>query len=157
MSNLLNTKEAADKLGVSVRRIQFLITNEQLTAEKVGRDYIIRESDLLKLKKLKRGRRVGSKTKKPKPPETVKPDAPKKPEPQILLSIEAAAVKLKCSQAEIRKMLRNGLPTFQSDGRRRMIGEKSLLKFGKQNMIKRSDAEKVRVYGKVGRPKKAAE
>jgi hypothetical protein len=29
-------------------------------------------------------------------------------------------------------------------------------KFGRSNMIKKSDAEKVKVYGKVGRPKKDA-
>ena len=58
MSNLLNSKDAAEKLGVSVRRIQALIKNKQLTAEKFGRDYMIKESDLPKLKKLKRGRPV---------------------------------------------------------------------------------------------------
>jgi excisionase family DNA binding protein len=44
-----------------------------------------------------------------------------------------------------------------SDGRvRRMIldGIIKAEKFGRSNMIKKSDAEKVRVYGKVGRPKK---
>jgi len=44
-----------------------------------------------------------------------------------------------------------------SDGRvRRMIldGIIKSKKFGRSNMIKKSDAEKVRVYGKVGRPKK---
>lgn len=137
MSKLLNTKTAAEKLGVSVRRIQFLITNGQLTAEKFGRDYMIRESDLPKLEKRKRGRRVGSKTKKPtvpdmqavpdapetvKPPtvpETVKTDAPTvpdvpdavAPEPKTLLSKESAAAELNCSVKEIEKMKRNGLPT----------------------------------------------
>ncbi|HEX8289806.1 MAG TPA: helix-turn-helix domain-containing protein [Pyrinomonadaceae bacterium] len=44
-----------------------------------------------------------------------------------------------------------------TDGRvRQMIldGTIPAEKFGRQNMIKRSDAEKVKVYGKVGRPKK---
>jgi excisionase family DNA binding protein len=44
-----------------------------------------------------------------------------------------------------------------SDGRvRRMVldGLIKSVKFGRSNMIKKSDAEKVRVYGKVGRPKK---
>jgi excisionase family DNA binding protein len=46
-----------------------------------------------------------------------------------------------------------------SDGRvRRMIldGLIKSVKFGRSNMIKKSDAEKVRVYGKVGRPKKVS-
>jgi len=46
-----------------------------------------------------------------------------------------------------------------SDGRvRRMVldGIIKAEKFGTSNMIKKSDAEKVKVYGKVGRPKKEA-
>ena len=46
-----------------------------------------------------------------------------------------------------------------SDGRvRRMIldGILKAEKFGRSNMIKKSDAEKVKIYGKVGRPKKEA-
>jgi excisionase family DNA binding protein len=42
-----------------------------------------------------------------------------------------------------------------SDGRvRRMIldGIIKSVKFGRSNMVKKSDAEKVKVYGKVGRP-----
>ena len=44
-----------------------------------------------------------------------------------------------------------------SDGRvRRMIldGIIKAEKFGRSHMVKKSDAEKVKVYGKVGRPKK---
>jgi excisionase family DNA binding protein len=44
-----------------------------------------------------------------------------------------------------------------SDGRiRRMVldGIIKAEKFGRLNMIKKSDAEKVKVYGKVGRPNK---
>jgi excisionase family DNA binding protein len=44
-----------------------------------------------------------------------------------------------------------------SDGRvRRMIldGILKAEKFGSSNMIKRSDAEKVKIHGKAGRPKK---
>ncbi|MEJ7861616.1 MAG: helix-turn-helix domain-containing protein [Pyrinomonadaceae bacterium] len=46
-----------------------------------------------------------------------------------------------------------------SDGRvRRMVldGIIKAEKFGRSNMIKKSDAEKVKIYGKVGRPKKEA-
>ncbi len=56
MSNFLNTKEAAEKLDVSVRRVQALIKKNQLKAEKVGRDYIIREKDLQNIKAGKAGR-----------------------------------------------------------------------------------------------------
>ena len=43
---MLNTQEAADKLGVSLRRVQQMITEGTLLAEKVGRDYVILEKDL---------------------------------------------------------------------------------------------------------------
>ncbi len=43
---LLGTKEAAERLAVSQQRIQALIRNLQLPAEKVGRDWLIKESDL---------------------------------------------------------------------------------------------------------------
>ena len=46
-----------------------------------------------------------------------------------------------------------------SDGRvRRMIldGIIKAEKFGRANVIKKSDAEKVKIYGKPGRPKKEA-
>jgi excisionase family DNA binding protein len=43
---MLSTKEAAEKLNVSIRRVQQLIEQGTLSAEKVGRDYVILESDL---------------------------------------------------------------------------------------------------------------
>lgn len=44
--NMMNTKEAAEKLGVSLRRVQQLITEGTIPAHKVGRDYVILEKDL---------------------------------------------------------------------------------------------------------------
>jgi excisionase family DNA binding protein len=46
MSNLIGTKEAAEKLGVSLRRVQQLIESGTLPAQKIGRDYLIQEKDL---------------------------------------------------------------------------------------------------------------
>ena len=43
---LLNTKEAAEKLGVSVRRVRALITEGKLYAHQLGREYAIEESAL---------------------------------------------------------------------------------------------------------------
>jgi excisionase family DNA binding protein len=43
---LLGTKEASERLAVSQQRIQALIKNGRLPAEKVGRDWLIKESDL---------------------------------------------------------------------------------------------------------------
>jgi excisionase family DNA binding protein len=43
---MLNTKEAAEKLGVSLRRVQQMIEEKTLPAQKVGRDYVIMEKDL---------------------------------------------------------------------------------------------------------------
>ncbi len=46
MEKLLNTTEAAEALGVSVRRVVQLIKAEKLTAQKVGRDYAIAAKSL---------------------------------------------------------------------------------------------------------------
>lgn len=47
---LLNTSEAAEKLGVSVRRVRQLIAERKLVAHNLGRDYAIEESALAKVK-----------------------------------------------------------------------------------------------------------
>ncbi len=43
---LLTTKEAATKLGVSVRRVRALISEGKLKAHQLGREYAIEESAL---------------------------------------------------------------------------------------------------------------
>jgi len=61
---LLTTKETADKLGVSVRRVQAMITDGSLPASKLGRDYVIKESDLEVVKDRKPGRPAKENSKK---------------------------------------------------------------------------------------------
>lgn len=61
---LLTTKETAEKLGVSVRRVQAMITDGSLPATKLGRDYVIKESDLESVKDRKPGRPLKLKIKK---------------------------------------------------------------------------------------------
>lgn len=46
MINLISTKEAAEKLDLSIRRVQTLITSGRLPARKIGNSYIVREKDL---------------------------------------------------------------------------------------------------------------
>jgi excisionase family DNA binding protein len=46
MKNWLTTKEAAQKVGLTYVRINQLIKEGTLIAEKRGRDYFIKESDL---------------------------------------------------------------------------------------------------------------
>jgi excisionase family DNA binding protein len=46
MEKLLNTTEAAERLGVSVRRVVQLIKAEKLPAQKIGRDYAISAQSL---------------------------------------------------------------------------------------------------------------
>lgn len=63
-------------------------------------------------------------------PETVKPPdvpaVPVAPEPKTLLSIESAAVKMKCKESKISAMIRDGrLPSVKVGGRR-MVDEKDL-------------------------------
>ncbi len=44
--NLLSIKEAAEKLGVSARRVNQLIDEKKLPAQKIGSQYVINEKDL---------------------------------------------------------------------------------------------------------------
>lgn len=53
---LLTTKEAAGRLGVTVTRVQQLIAAGRLPAEKMGRDYFIKEGDLKLVADRKPGR-----------------------------------------------------------------------------------------------------
>lgn len=53
---LLTTNEVAEKLGVTVRRVQAMIKDGRLEAEKLGRDYLIKESSLEAVKERKSGR-----------------------------------------------------------------------------------------------------
>jgi excisionase family DNA binding protein len=53
---LLTTKEAAARLGISVMRVQQLIWDGRLPAEKMGRDYFIKEDDLKLVADRKPGR-----------------------------------------------------------------------------------------------------
>ncbi len=62
---LISTKEAAERLGIGVLRVQQLIWKKRLPAEKIGRDYVIKEEDLKFVENRKPGRPPGrsSKTK----------------------------------------------------------------------------------------------
>jgi excisionase family DNA binding protein len=53
---LLTTKEVAERLGVTVTRVQQLIAAGRLPAEKMGRDYFIKEGDLKLVADRKPGR-----------------------------------------------------------------------------------------------------
>ncbi len=54
--SLISTKEASEKLGVSVLRVQQLIWAKRLPAKRIGRDYVIDETDLQLVKERKNGR-----------------------------------------------------------------------------------------------------
>jgi excisionase family DNA binding protein len=47
---LLTTIEAAEKLGVSERRVRQLINEGKLKAHKLGRDYAVEEAELKSVK-----------------------------------------------------------------------------------------------------------
>lgn len=53
---LLSTPQTAAKLGITVARVQQLIWDGRLPAQKVGRDYVISEDDLNLVKDRKTGR-----------------------------------------------------------------------------------------------------
>ncbi len=46
MKNLISSKEAAERLGLSLRRVQALITDGRLPAQKIGNSYVVNEKDL---------------------------------------------------------------------------------------------------------------
>jgi excisionase family DNA binding protein len=48
MKNLLTTKQASKLLGVTPLRVRHFIWEGRLPAEKIGRDYFIKEQDLKK-------------------------------------------------------------------------------------------------------------
>lgn len=52
---LITTAQAAERLGISVRRVQELISSQRLPAQQFGRTYVINEEDL----KLVEHRKVG--------------------------------------------------------------------------------------------------
>ncbi|MFL6229555.1 MAG: helix-turn-helix domain-containing protein [Pyrinomonadaceae bacterium] len=62
MEDFLTTKQVAQKLGVTPRRVQALIEVGRLPAQKFGRDYSINEKDVKLVENRKVGRpRKGSK------------------------------------------------------------------------------------------------
>jgi excisionase family DNA binding protein len=61
---LISTKIAAEKLGVSMLRVQQLIWQNRLPAHKIGRDYVINEKDLELVKDRKPGRPPKKQSKK---------------------------------------------------------------------------------------------
>jgi excisionase family DNA binding protein len=52
----LTTPEAAERLGITVARVQQLIWKGRLPAQKIGRDYVINEDDLKLVAERKSGR-----------------------------------------------------------------------------------------------------
>lgn len=52
---LISSAEAARKLGVHITRVQVLIREGRLPAQKIGRNYVINEDDI----KLVKDRRLG--------------------------------------------------------------------------------------------------
>lgn len=54
--NLLTTKQVAERLGVTMKRVQAMVRDKRLPAEKIGRDYLIKEMDLKLVMNRKPGR-----------------------------------------------------------------------------------------------------
>lgn len=55
----LTTKQVAERLGISPRRVRALITTGRLKAKKIGRDYLIDTRQLDKFTPLPPGRPAG--------------------------------------------------------------------------------------------------
>lgn len=56
MDKFITTKEASGRLGVSMRRVTALIREGRLPSLQVGREHLIKESDLELVKERKAGR-----------------------------------------------------------------------------------------------------
>jgi excisionase family DNA binding protein len=54
--NLLTTPQVAERLGVTVRRVQALIKEGRLPSQQFGRDHLIKERDLKLVENRKPGR-----------------------------------------------------------------------------------------------------
>jgi len=54
--NLLTTREVSERLGVTIKRVQAMIRDKRLPAEKMGRDYVVRVEDLKMVEDRKPGR-----------------------------------------------------------------------------------------------------
>ena len=63
LEGFLTTKEVAEKLGVSVGRVQQFIAEGRLPATKVGQTNLVKESDLKLVKDRKTGRPSKDKSK----------------------------------------------------------------------------------------------
>lgn len=61
---LLTTKQVAERLGISMARVHQLINEGRLPAEKIGRDYLIKEDDLKLVEDRKPGRPPKTETEK---------------------------------------------------------------------------------------------
>lgn len=59
---LLSVKEVAQILGVNHQRVQALISQGRLPAQKIGNSYVVKESDLELVKDRKVGRPPKTKT-----------------------------------------------------------------------------------------------
>ncbi len=62
--DLLTTREVAERLGISLRRVRALIEAGKLPSQQFGRDHLIKESDLKLVKDPKPGRPSKEKSKK---------------------------------------------------------------------------------------------
>ena len=59
---LISTSEAAERLGVHITRVQVLIREGRLPAQRIGRTYVVDEADLKLVAERKTGRprKIGS-------------------------------------------------------------------------------------------------
>ena len=61
---LISTSEAAERLGVHITRVQVLIREGRLPAQKIGRTYVVDEDDLKLVEDRKPGRPRKTQTEK---------------------------------------------------------------------------------------------
>lgn len=65
VDNLLTTKLAGERLGISAQRVRKLITDQRLPAIKLGTEWLIYEADLVLVAERKPGRPPRSRVSQP--------------------------------------------------------------------------------------------
>jgi excisionase family DNA binding protein len=65
-AKLLTTNEAAEQLGISPQQVRLIIRRGKLPAERQGRDWFIKQSDLRLVKVRPKGRPQGAKDSRPR-------------------------------------------------------------------------------------------
>lgn len=91
---MLTTREAAERLGITVGRVRQMVIKGQLPSEKFGRDLMIAETDLMLVAERKPGRpRKDAEAKEPQSEPPAPPESPSPNKPKMLTTAQKKAIR----------------------------------------------------------------